>query len=515
MNNLLRVLMRYQEKGNTILTQLQGSSVSLQDVLFYTLALSIPLIFITYPSDVRILLLAGVLTCWGAERAVLQHYLMLLGPARRLSEPLLEAATDGTLSGGSAGSFLRVHDVKVAIRLVVLGGTLGVVVWLLLKRRAAHNRQEAIFQAIQQSVGSTLRKRAYVSSTCLLHVFKSRGRQFLPTRFTVICCKLRLQTRYCLNAVTAGCVCLQLQQAHYHGAAAAYRPAPAAAAQQPAPAHIHNMQIVSAGPSFGQQVAKNTTAAFTAYRHQPALPILAQHPHPGVVLPDAAMTDSLQLHKPAMPGGGSARGWLPGSLFGSSQRSNLSDGLHPAQVMQLTQQMGSHAGVHAQALTPAHLSQTPLGLHVQPHMLLPAQQQQQQQALHVQASQQLQAVQHHVDPSADPLAPQQQQQQQHQASRTQSKRAMETEGTAASQDVEAFVGMGAVGRTAAGRQRKCGRIGSTAKASAAAGKASTTAAAKKRTAAAAHAGEASREQSAVVEGAAGQTPKQGQPKRKK
>jgi hypothetical protein len=184
--------------------------------------------------------------------------------------------------------------------------------------------------------------------------------------------------------------------------------------------------------------------------------------------------------------------------------------------MQLTQQMGSHAGVHAQALAPAHLSQTPLGLHVQPHMLLPAQQQQQQQqALHVQASQQLQAVQHHVDPSADPLAPQQQQQQQHQASRTQSKSAMETEGTAASQDVEAFVGMGAVGRTAAGRQRKCGRIGSTAKATAAAGKASTTAAAKKRTAAAAHAGEASREQSAVVEGAAGQTPKQGQPKRKK
>lgn len=150
MNNLLRVLMHYQEKGNTILTQLHGSSVSLHDVLFYTLALSIPLVFITYPSDIRILLLAGVLTCWGVERAVLQHYVMLF--ARHHSNTQTAAAAAGKVSVASVSSFTGVHDVKVAVRLVVLGGTLGVVVWLLLKRRAAHNRKEAIFQAIQQSV---------------------------------------------------------------------------------------------------------------------------------------------------------------------------------------------------------------------------------------------------------------------------------------------------------------------------------------------------------------------------
>jgi hypothetical protein len=209
MNNLLRVLMRYQEKGNTILTQLQGSSVSLQDVLFYTLALTIPLIFITYPSDIRILLLAGVLTCWGAERAVLQHYLMLLGPARRLSEPLLEAAADGTLSGGSAGTFLGVHDVKVAVRLVVLGGTLGVVVWLLLKRRAAHNRQEAIFQAIQQSVSSTLRKRAYVSSTWSVTCLQKAGQTILANwvkRNFVINCACKPDTASMLSLLVV-CAC--------------------------------------------------------------------------------------------------------------------------------------------------------------------------------------------------------------------------------------------------------------------------------------------------------------------
>jgi hypothetical protein len=180
MNNLLRVLMHYQAKGNTILTQLQGSSVSLHDVLFYTLALSIPLVFITYPSDVRILLLAGVLMCWGAERAVLQHYVMLFGPARHHSNS--KAAADGTVSVGSVGSFTGFQDVKVAIRLVVLCGTLGVVVWLLLKRRAAHNRKEAIFQAIQQSVSSTLCKRAHTSWHFVrqmmqrLHHFKSTCR---------------------------------------------------------------------------------------------------------------------------------------------------------------------------------------------------------------------------------------------------------------------------------------------------------------------------------------------------
>lgn len=138
MNDLLKLLMHYQARGNTLLAQLQGSSVSLHDVLFYTLALCVPLVFITYPSDVRILLLAGVLACWGVERAVLQHLVMLFGPAGGL--------------GSSSSSYGAVHDAKVAVRLVVLGGTLGVVVWLLLKRRAAHNRREAIFQAIQQTV---------------------------------------------------------------------------------------------------------------------------------------------------------------------------------------------------------------------------------------------------------------------------------------------------------------------------------------------------------------------------
>lgn len=151
MNELLRVLMHYQAKGNTILTQLQGSSISLHDVLFYTLALCIPLVFITYPSDVRMLLLAGVLACWGLERAVLQHYVMLFGALRNASK----AAADGSVSVGAVGSWSGVQDVKVAVRMLVLGGTLAVVVWLLLKRRAANNRKDAIFQAIQHSVSAT------------------------------------------------------------------------------------------------------------------------------------------------------------------------------------------------------------------------------------------------------------------------------------------------------------------------------------------------------------------------
>jgi hypothetical protein len=139
MASLLHVLMSYQAKGNSILSQLQGNSVSLHDVLLYTVAMCIPLIFITYPSDVRLLLLAGVLACWGVERAVMQHYMMLFGGF-------------GSQQAAGDSIFLGPQDVKVAVRLLMLGGTLGVVVWLLLKRRAAHNSKEAIFQAIQQSV---------------------------------------------------------------------------------------------------------------------------------------------------------------------------------------------------------------------------------------------------------------------------------------------------------------------------------------------------------------------------
>jgi len=144
MADLLRVLMHYQDQGNTILSQLQGGSVSLHDVLFYTAALSIPLVFITYPSDVRLLLLGGVLACWGIERAVLQHYVMLFGVLRN---------GQASITGSS---YLGVQDVKVAVRLLVLGGTLGVVVWLLLKRRAVLARREAVFQAIQDSVSDSV-----------------------------------------------------------------------------------------------------------------------------------------------------------------------------------------------------------------------------------------------------------------------------------------------------------------------------------------------------------------------
>lgn len=153
--------MHYQAKGNTILSQLQGSSVSLHDVVFYTVALCIPLVFITYPSDVRLLLLAGVLVCWGLERAVMQHVVMLLGYSQ---------AMPSAGSSAAAGSRMAAQDIKVGVRLLVLGGTLGVVLWLLLKRRAASNRREAIFQAIQQSVsddigGQSCRR---VHSCCLL-----------------------------------------------------------------------------------------------------------------------------------------------------------------------------------------------------------------------------------------------------------------------------------------------------------------------------------------------------------
>jgi hypothetical protein len=158
MNELLRVLMHYQAKGNTILSQLQGSSVSLHDVLFYTLALSVPLVFITYPTDVRLLLLSGILACWGIERAVLQHYVMLFGA--------LHHETHSAAGGGSYGS---VQDVKIAVRLLVLGGTLGVVVWLVVKRMAARNRREAIFQAIQESVSADTRHSAATVAAVQAH----------------------------------------------------------------------------------------------------------------------------------------------------------------------------------------------------------------------------------------------------------------------------------------------------------------------------------------------------------
>lgn len=157
MHNLLRVLMHYQTKGHTILTQLHGSSVSLKDVLFYTVALCIPLIFITHPYDVRLLLVAGVLACWGVERAVLQHYVLLFGALRGLGQAGIE--------GGTLGPLAAAQDVKLGVRLFVLGGTLGLVVWLLGKRRAANNRREAVFQAIQHSVS----QQCVVVQRCSVH----------------------------------------------------------------------------------------------------------------------------------------------------------------------------------------------------------------------------------------------------------------------------------------------------------------------------------------------------------
>jgi hypothetical protein len=99
----------------------------------------VPLLFWTHPPDARLLLLAGVLGSWAAERAVLQQCPLL----HRLLAG--SAPTPAALLGAA-------HGVKLGVRLVVMGGTLAAVLWLLATRRAAELRREAVFLAIQRSV---------------------------------------------------------------------------------------------------------------------------------------------------------------------------------------------------------------------------------------------------------------------------------------------------------------------------------------------------------------------------
>jgi hypothetical protein len=140
MTALMELLLHYQHSGTALLNSLHASSTTLQDMAFYAICLSIPLIFFTHPPDARVLLLATVLVAWFVEKATLQHVMSV--------HHVLTAG----VAGAAAGSPAYVHTVKLVVRLGVLGGGLGLVLWMLLKRHAAQQKKEELFQELKRSV---------------------------------------------------------------------------------------------------------------------------------------------------------------------------------------------------------------------------------------------------------------------------------------------------------------------------------------------------------------------------
>lgn len=147
MSSLLELLLHYQQTGSSLLSSLHSSSITLQDILFYIVALSVPLFFFTHPPETRLLLLLAVLVAWVSEKAAMQHIL-----------PLHSAIAGGL--GASAGRTpANLQTVKLAVRLTVLGGGAGLVLWLLLRRQAAHQRKEQLFEELRRSVSGLVAKR--------------------------------------------------------------------------------------------------------------------------------------------------------------------------------------------------------------------------------------------------------------------------------------------------------------------------------------------------------------------
>jgi hypothetical protein len=141
----MELLLHYQHSGTSLLSSLHSSSTTLQDVAFYACCLSIPLLFFTHPPDARLLLLLAVLVAWVAEKAALQHIV-----------PLHHVFAGAAGASGAAGSPAYFHSVKLGVRLAVLGSGVGLVLWMLLKRYAAQQRKEELFQELKRSVSGRL-----------------------------------------------------------------------------------------------------------------------------------------------------------------------------------------------------------------------------------------------------------------------------------------------------------------------------------------------------------------------
>jgi hypothetical protein len=145
MTSLMELLLHYQHSGASLLNSLHSSSTTLQDVAFYACCLSVPLLFFTHPPDARLLLLLAVLVAWVAEKAALQHIV-----------PLHNVFGGAAGGSGAAGSPAYFHSVKLGVRLAVLGSGVGLVLWMLLKRYAAQQRKEKLFQELKRSVSGRL-----------------------------------------------------------------------------------------------------------------------------------------------------------------------------------------------------------------------------------------------------------------------------------------------------------------------------------------------------------------------
>jgi hypothetical protein len=154
MTRLMEVLLHYQHSGASLLHSMHFST-TLQDIAFYAACLSVPLLFFTHPPDARLLLLLSVLVAWVAEKAALQHIV-----------PLHHAFVGAAGVGGPAGGPGYFHAVKLSVRLAVLGGGVGLVLWMLLKRYAAQQRKEQLFQELKRSVSVRAQRAAMAWQEC-------------------------------------------------------------------------------------------------------------------------------------------------------------------------------------------------------------------------------------------------------------------------------------------------------------------------------------------------------------
>lgn len=152
MSGLLELLLHYQHTGSSLLQHLHSSSTTLEDVMFYSVALTVPLLFFTHPVEVRLLLLLAILASWLIERSIIK----LLVPVH--SSAFIAAST-GSGAGLTAGAHVssglsraagHVHSVKLCVRLFVMGGTCGLVIWWMVKKSMAKRRREEMFESMLQ-----------------------------------------------------------------------------------------------------------------------------------------------------------------------------------------------------------------------------------------------------------------------------------------------------------------------------------------------------------------------------
>lgn len=155
MSSLLEVLIHYQHTGSSLLNHLYTSSTTLQDIMFYIIALSIPLLFVTHPLEARLLLLLAVLVSWVTERSIIQQLVPIhhsfsghSGTVGQHSASVAAAAAAGVFAGTPG----HVHGAKMGVRFVVLGGCCGLVMWWVVKKELARRKKVEIFEDIRKSV---------------------------------------------------------------------------------------------------------------------------------------------------------------------------------------------------------------------------------------------------------------------------------------------------------------------------------------------------------------------------